>query len=100
MVVEAMQLERGNFEEAAEWSGSELLHDGHGPLLYVPTIHGQTVARQGDWVVKGTQAEFYPVTADVFAQIYEATPQPTDIPKDVLTELVETNARLLRQDTP
>lgn len=71
MVVEAIQLERGNFEEAAEWSGSELLHDGHGALLMVPTIHGQVTARQGDWVVRGTQAEFYPVTADVFAQIYE-----------------------------
>lgn len=74
MVVEAIQLERGNFEEAAEWSGSELLSDGHGQLLMVPTIHGQVVARQGDWVIRGTQGEAYPVTADVFAQIYEAVP--------------------------
>jgi hypothetical protein len=37
----------------------------------VPTLEGPVQAAPGDWVVKGTRGEEWPVPADLFAQRYE-----------------------------
>jgi hypothetical protein len=40
--------------------------------LYLGNHAGMLQAKPGDWVVKGTVGEVYPVTAAVFDDIYEA----------------------------
>lgn len=39
--------------------------------LYVETQHGLTIARPGDFVLRGVNGEFYPCKPDVFAETYE-----------------------------
>lgn len=39
--------------------------------LVVPTLEGNMLARQGDWIIKGTMGEFYPCKHEVFAKKYE-----------------------------
>ena len=39
--------------------------------LIVPTLEGQHVASDGDWIIKGIQMEFYPCKPDIFTATYE-----------------------------
>ena len=40
--------------------------------LIVPTLEGQHIASQGDWIIRGVAGEFYPCKPDIFAATYEA----------------------------
>jgi hypothetical protein len=42
--------------------------------LVIPTAEGDRPALPGDYVIKGTQGEFYPIKPDVFDACYEVTP--------------------------
>lgn len=45
-----------------------------GPDEFLPcirTLEGTMTIRPGDWVVRGTKGEFYPVKPDIFAETYE-----------------------------
>jgi hypothetical protein len=35
---------------------------------------GEMLARPGDWIVRGVAGEFYPVSAEVFAEVYDPAP--------------------------
>jgi len=37
----------------------------------IPTLEGDMLARQGDWIILGTRNELYPCKPDVFAVKYE-----------------------------
>lgn len=39
--------------------------------LWIPTLEGLMLARQGDWIIKGVQGEVYPCKPDIFAETYE-----------------------------
>lgn len=39
--------------------------------MLVWTNHGHAEVNEGDWVIKGTNGEFYPCKADLFAELYE-----------------------------
>jgi hypothetical protein len=78
--------------DAVEWDGSttalqELLElglnvywfeptvgDDATATLVIPTAEGDRPALPGDYVIKGTQGEFYPVKPDVFDACYEVAP--------------------------
>ncbi len=55
------------------WGGA-CGHDGHhdNEDILIHTLEGDMLLRPGDWVVKGSAGEFYPVKAEVFAETYEA----------------------------
>ena len=38
---------------------------------WVQTLEGPLMVRDGDWLVRGTKGEFYPVKPDIFVDIYE-----------------------------
>lgn len=40
--------------------------------LTIPTLEGDMVARHGDYIIKGTEGEFYPCKPSVFERKYEA----------------------------
>ena len=42
--------------------------------LYLMTLEGQMLARQGDWIIKGAKGEFYSCRDDVFKATYEEVP--------------------------
>jgi hypothetical protein len=51
----------------AEFDGLDTAH------LYatVPTRHGPVLAREGDWIIRGTESELYPCENSVFVRKYE-----------------------------
>lgn len=67
--LEARQVCSVHGREVAQWCGSrydDVLH-----RIIVHTLEGPLPAWSGDWIVKGTRGEFWPVRADVFAETYE-----------------------------
>lgn len=39
--------------------------------ILIATPEGVRYAKPGDWIVKNSHGEFYPVNPDIFAQLYE-----------------------------
>jgi hypothetical protein len=39
--------------------------------LSVPTLKGDMMAEDGDWIIKGVHGEFYTCKPDIFEQTYE-----------------------------
>jgi len=39
--------------------------------LVVPTLEGEHIASEGDWIIKGVAGEFYPCKPDIFSATYE-----------------------------
>ena len=82
VVVEAKCWQPGDLERAGEvvgWlmaCGADFHHPsglGDTTTLAIQTLEGEMTAQPGDWIVKGTRGEFYPVKPDVFADTYEPT---------------------------
>jgi hypothetical protein len=46
-------------------------HNDHPFELFIKTLEGINHVSVGDYIVKGTQGEFYPCKPDIFKQIYE-----------------------------
>lgn len=59
-------------EPDGHWGGAcgEVGHENYAAVL-VPTLEGSLLAREGDYIVRGTQGEFYPVKPSIFMDIYE-----------------------------
>ncbi|WKV08190.1 hypothetical protein Q2T46_11695 [Thermoanaerobacterium sp. CMT5567-10] len=45
--------------------------DQKNPILKIPTLEGEHIARVGDWIIKGVNGEFYPCKLDIFQKTYE-----------------------------
>lgn len=39
--------------------------------LIIPTLEGDYIANEGDWIIKGVKGEFYPCKPDIFEMTYE-----------------------------
>lgn len=39
--------------------------------LVIPTLEGNHLCSEGDWIIKGIKGEFYPIKNDIFAETYE-----------------------------
>jgi hypothetical protein len=37
----------------------------------IPTLEGQHIANEGDYIIKGVKGEFYPCKPDIFKMTYE-----------------------------
>ena len=80
IVIEALQLNWGNWEEMCSFVGvGELANNKpEGKMLKdnklsmdIPTLEGTMTALEGDYIIKGTAGEFYPVNKDIFMEIYD-----------------------------
>ena len=90
IVIEAMQLEWGTWNEMCDFAGVGKLSDGNPegcfigedgqghsePVsneigLWIPTLEGLHLARENDWVIKGIKGELYPCKPDIFTETYE-----------------------------
>lgn len=45
--------------------------DSNNPILKIETIGGLMTATEGDYIIKGSQGEFYLFKHDTFEEIYE-----------------------------
>ena len=50
------------------------LKDGVGPErgIYIPTLEGSMFGAPGDWIIRGTEGEFYPCKPAAFDATFEA----------------------------
>lgn len=39
--------------------------------LIIPTLEGDMVAQENDWIIKGVNGEYYPCKPDIFYKTYE-----------------------------
>ena len=75
--IEAIQFTRTNWEQVKEFTGGkaqditiEKRIDGIATCI-IPTLEGQHIASEGDYIIKGVQGEFYPCKPDIFEKTYE-----------------------------
>lgn len=40
-------------------------------FMLIATLEGVMQAKPGDWIIRGTQGEFYPCKPDIFAESYD-----------------------------
>lgn len=91
VVIEAVRVPIGDYNapstfllevaKIADWCGGRLTLKESG-IIMIPTLEGDMIASQGDWVIRGVKGEFYPCKPDVFAATYEPV---NDGPADVTT---------------
>lgn len=78
VVVEARQFAEQISDHIASleaWCGGKYdcidLGNGHEDVIKIQTLEGEMAACVGDWIIKGTQGEFYPCKPDAFDDVYE-----------------------------
>lgn len=77
VVIEAIQFTRYNFQEIRDFTDYkadnltiERRINGIATCI-IPTLEGQHIATEGDFIIKGVKGEFYPCKPDIFKQTYE-----------------------------
>lgn len=79
VVVEAVQFTRDTIAEVVAFTGGQArdfcvrcISDQAGVLqCIIPTLEGQHIATEGDYIIRGVKGEFYPCKPDIFEQTYE-----------------------------
>lgn len=79
VVIEAVQFTRDTIAEVVAFTGGQAYdfcvrcEKGRPGVLQciVPTLEGQHIATEGDYIIKGVKGEFYPCKPDIFEQTYE-----------------------------
>lgn len=71
--VTALQWNGDNYADVGAWMGPDASHvtsllDGH---LRIHTLEGTMTVNPGDWIVRGTKGEYYPVRGDIFRDTYD-----------------------------
>ena len=71
VVIQAIVWNGNNVEELDSFMDSSGYHFDDGDFdLYIETLEGDHKANKGDFIVKGTNGEFYPVKPEIFENIY------------------------------
>lgn len=77
VVIEAIVFTRDNFEEVVEFTNGtahslriERRPDGKCTCI-IPTLEGEHIANEGDYIIRGVKGEYYPCKPDIFKQTYE-----------------------------
>jgi hypothetical protein len=88
VVIEAIRFTRAHWEDVKKFTNGEahsLVLKGENCLnlsdwvnlsdfeytCIIPTLEGQHIATEGDWIIKGVNGEFYPCKPDIFEKTYE-----------------------------
>jgi hypothetical protein len=86
VVIEAVQLDWSTWNEICEFVTPEYFGGGvylNGDIvlpegqtsevmgLRIKTLEGDMIGRQGDFIIKGVNGEFYPCKPDIFFKTYE-----------------------------
>ena len=73
VTIEAMQITSGeSVLSIAEWiNNPQTGYSTNPPTVWIETLEGRMEGSTGDWVIKGTEGEFYPCKSDIFNKIYQ-----------------------------
>ena len=82
--IEAVQFTRGNWKEIQLFTNNtahtiqiEKRINGTCTCI-IPTLEGQHIASENDWIIKGFNGEFYPCKPDIFEKTYEEASNDTE----------------------
>lgn len=70
VVVEAIEFDGDNFYEVEQFVKGNVFYDFL-ERLYIGTLEGEMLVREGDFIIKGVEGEFYPCKPNVFHKTYE-----------------------------
>ena len=75
--IEAVQFTRNNWDEVVSFTNNtahticiERRINGIATCI-IPTLEGQHIATENDFIIKGVHGEFYPCKPDIFVKTYE-----------------------------
>ncbi len=49
-------------------------HHGYQGAVHIHTLEGVHDVKDGDWIIKGVNGEFYPCKPDIFDKTYDVVP--------------------------
>jgi hypothetical protein len=82
--IEAVQFTRDSYPEIYEFTEGiahsltiEKRIDGIATCI-IPTLEGQHIAIEGDYIIKGVEGEFYPCKPGIFEKTYELSYKTTE----------------------
>ena len=75
--IEAIKFTRENWQDVLRFTQGQAITltiekriDGKCTCI-IPTLEGQHIATEGDWIIKGVKGEYYPCKPDIFEMTYE-----------------------------
>lgn len=74
LIIEAMQLSNGTFNDALRWIGRNCEipeYNADECCISIETLEGIMDAHEGDYIIRGIKGEFYPCKPDIFEASYE-----------------------------
>ena len=73
VVIEAMQVtDATSVFDIEEWIGSKTVgYNTNPPTIWIDTLEGRMEGREGDWIIKGVEGEFYPRKNEIFIKTYQ-----------------------------
>ena len=71
VVIEALKWDGKNIDEVKKFCSMVRAVSKSGKLLYIDTLEGIITAREGDFIIKGVNGEFYPCKPDIFLKTYD-----------------------------
>lgn len=73
VVIEAMQItDATSVFDIEEWIGSKTVgYNTNPPTIWIDTLEGRMEGREGDWIIKGVEGEFYPCKNEIFIKTYQ-----------------------------
>lgn len=69
VVIESIQWNGNNFKEIKDFCNKAIIDQNSN--LVIEALEGDHYAKEGDYIIKGVQGEFYPCKPDIFEQTYE-----------------------------
>lgn len=75
--IEAIIFRRNNWNDVLEFTNNTAhtlsieRRIGGVATCIIPTLEGQHIATEGDYIIKGVKGEFYPCKPDIFEATYE-----------------------------
>lgn len=77
VTIRAVEFRRDNFDEVVQFTNDtahtlriERRPDGKCTCI-IPTLEGEHIATEGDFIIEGVHGEFYPCKPDIFWKTYE-----------------------------
>ena len=76
VVIEAVKFTKDSFEEVKKFTNNtahSLETDENGVIICtIPTLEGEMIASEHDYIIKGINGEFYPCKPDIFEKTYDS----------------------------
>lgn len=70
LVVEAIKYEKEHIGKAQDFC-DKIKYNPHNNEFYIETLEGCMEVKEGDYIVKGVNGEFYPYDVDTFVKTYD-----------------------------